>query len=363
MSVEIIGMITAAPGSEVDQPSGAAIDPAFVTRMAQAHETAGFDRALIGYFSNGPEGSIVSSYVAAATQRLGILLAYRPGVIAAPLAARQLATLDQFSRGRVALNVVSGGNDADLRRDGDFLEHDARYARTDEYLDALKRIWTADAPVDFEGKHYRFEQASPAVKTWRQPHIPIYFSGASEAAIDVAARHADTYMLWGEPLDAVEQLIGRVRTAAQKYGRTPRFSISFRPIVADTEAEAWARADDVLRQVQATRASLGLHVEAPENVGSQRLLAAAQQGNVLDERLWMGVAKATGARWNSTALVGTPKQVAHALGRYYELGVDTFLIRGFDPLGDTIRYGETLIPAIRRHVAGLAGPAGVRRAA
>ncbi|VVD66266.1 alkanesulfonate monooxygenase [Pandoraea aquatica] len=353
MSVEIIGMITAAPGSEVDQPTGAAVDPTFITRMAQAHETAGFDRALIGYFSNGPEGSLVSSHVAAATQRLGILLAYRPGVIAAPLAARQLATLDQFSRGRVALNVVSGGNDADLRRDGDFLDHDARYTRTDEYLDALKRIWTADAPVDFDGEHYRFEQASPAVQTWQKPHIPIYFSGASDAAIDVAARHADTYMLWGEPLDAVEALVNRVRTAAKRYGRKPRFSISFRPIVADTEAQAWARADDVLRQVKATRASLGLRAEAPENVGSQRLLAAAQRGDVVDERLWMGVAKATGARWNSTALVGTAEQVAQSLGRYYALGVDTFLIRGFDPLGDTIRYGESLIPAIRRHTAEL----------
>lgn len=353
MSVEIIGMITAAPSSEVDQPLGDAVDPAYVTRLAQAHETAGFDKALVGYFSNGPEGAVVSSFIAAATQRLGILLAYRPGVIAPPLAARQLATLDQFSRGRLSLNVVSGGNDADLRRDGDFLEHDARYRRTDEYLDALKAIWTADAPVDFDGDHYRFEQASPAVRTWRKPHVPIYFSGASDAAIDVAARHADTYMLWGEPLAPVEELIGRVRDAARKYGRTPRFSISFRPIVADTEADAWARADDILRQVKDTRAKLGLNVTAPENAGSQRLLAAARQSDVLDERLWTGVARATGARWNSTALVGTAEQVAASLGKYYALGIDTFLIRGFDPLGDAIRYGESLIPALRRHVAAL----------
>ena len=83
---------------------------------------------------------MVSSFVAAATRRLGVLLAYRPGVIAAPLAARQLATLDQFSEGRLALNVVSGGNDEDLARDGDYLDHDRRYARTDEYLQALRAI-------------------------------------------------------------------------------------------------------------------------------------------------------------------------------------------------------------------------------
>ncbi len=356
MTLEILGMITASAGSEVDQPFGDAVDPDFVRRFAQAHEDAGFDRALVGYFSNGPEGAVVSSFVAAATQRLGILLAYRPGVIAPPLAARQLATLDQFSRGRLALNVVSGGNDQDLQRDGDYLDHDQRYARTGEYLDALKAIWTADGPVDFSGDFYRFQGASPAVRTVQRPHIPIYFSGSSGAAIEVAARHADTYMLWGEPLAAVAEHIGQVRQAAAAQGRAPRFSVSFRPIVADTEEAAWKRAAEILEQVRDTRLQLGLplHDHSPENKGSQRLLAAARQGDVLDERLWMGVAQLTGARWNSTALVGTPEQVARAMGKYYQLGVSTFLIRGFDPLGDAVLYGKTLIPALREHIQQLA---------
>ncbi|WP_305846161.1 LLM class flavin-dependent oxidoreductase [Pseudomonas aeruginosa] len=311
-------MITATPSSEVDQPLGEAVDAGFVRRFAQAHEDAGFDRVLVGYFSNAAEGAVVSSFVAAATRRLGVLLAYRPGVIAAPLAARQLATLDQFSEGRLALNVVSGGNDEDLARDGDYLDHDRRYARTDEYLQALRAIWTATGPVDFDGEFYRFQGASPAVRPRQSPHIPIYFSGSSDAAIEVAARHADTYMLWGEPLAAVDGHIRRVRAAAKAQGRDPRFSVSFRPIVADTEEAAWKRAAEVL-----------------------------------DSRLWTGVARLTGARWNSTALVGTPEQVAAALGEYYRLGVSTFLIRGFDPLGDAVRYGQGLIPAIHDHIARL----------
>ncbi|MNZ43815.1 Methanesulfonate monooxygenase [compost metagenome] len=304
---------------------------------------------------------MVSSFVAAATQRLGILLAYRPGVIAPPLAARQLATLDQFSDGRLALNVVSGGNDEDLWRDGDYLDHDQRYARTDEYLSALRSIWTASAPVDFDGRFYRFQGASPAVRPTQKPHIPIYFSGSSDAAIEVAAKHADTYMLWGEPLAAVAGHIQRVRAAAAAQQRAPRFSVSFRPIVADTEEAAWKRAAEVLEQVRANRERLGLplHGHTPQNVGSQRLLAAAGQGEVLDTRLWTGVARITGARWNSTALVGTPEQVAAALGEYYRLGVSTFLIRGFDPLGDAVRYGQGLIPAIHEHIARL--PEALRR--
>lgn len=355
MSIEIIGMITAAPASEVDQPLGDAVDPAFVARFAQAHEAAGFDRVLVGYFSNGPEGAVVSSFAAAATRKLGILLAYRPGMIAPPLAARQLATLDQFSGGRLALNVVSGGNDEDLQRDGDYLNHAQRYARTEEYLQALKAIWTADQPVDFSGDFYRFQGASPAVRCTQRPHIPIYFSGASAAAVQVAAQHADTYMLWGEPLASVAQQVASVRAAAAAHGRTPRFSVSFRPIVAGTEEAAWKRAAEILEQIRENRIRLGLPLteHAPENVGSQRLLAAAGQGEVLDSRLWMGVARLTGARWNSTSLVGTPEQVAAALGEYYKLGVSTFLIRGFDPLGDAITYGQGLIPAIHEHIARL----------
>lgn len=355
MSAEILGMITAAPGSEVDQPLGEAVDTAYVQQFAQAHEQAGFDRILIGYFSNGPEGSIVASYAAAATRTLGLLLAYRPGVIAPPLAARQLATLDQFSGGRLALNVVSGGNDADLQRDGDFLDKQQRYARTDEYLQALRAIWTAREPVDFEGHYYRFKGASPAVRTLQRPHIPLYFSGSSAEAIQVAARHADVYMLWGEPLAAVREHLDKVRRALQAHGRSARFSVSFRPIVADTEEAAWKRAAEILEQVRENRIRLGLPLggHQPENVGSQRLLAAARQGEVLDQRLWTGVANLTGAQWNSTALVGTHEQVAGALAEYYKLGVSTFLIRGFEPLADTTRYGQGLIPALREQIAGL----------
>lgn len=355
MSLEILGMITATPSAEVDQPLGEAVDAEFVREFAQAHEQAGFDRALVGYFSNGAEGAVVSSFIAAATSRLGILLAYRPGVIAPPLAARQLATLDQFSDGRLALNVISGGSDIDQQRDGDFLDHDQRYARTDEYLSILKSIWTAERPVDHEGRFYRFKGALPNVRPRQKPHIPIYFSGSSPAAIQVAARHADTYMLWGEPLADFAEQVQCVRRAAAALGRRPRISVSFRPIVADTEEAAWKRAAEILERVRENRLRLGLPISdhAPANAGSQRLLAAARRGEVLDERLWTGVARLTGAQWNSTALVGTPEQVAEALGRYWQQGADTFLIRGFDPLDDARLYGRGLIPAIREHIAAL----------
>jgi alkanesulfonate monooxygenase len=134
MPVEFIGMIHTNDGSESRPQTTPLLDPDFTRRHAQVHEDAGFDRVLIGYGSSWPEGTQVAAHIAAHTQRLGLLIAHRPGFVFPTLAARQFATLDHFSGGRVAVHVITGGNDAEQRRDGDYLPKDARYARTDEYL-------------------------------------------------------------------------------------------------------------------------------------------------------------------------------------------------------------------------------------
>ncbi|MFZ1119148.1 MAG: LLM class flavin-dependent oxidoreductase [Candidatus Binataceae bacterium] len=351
MDVEFIGMIATREYSEIHPAQGPAIDVDYVRRFAQAHECSGFDRILIGYFGNGPDGFIVASYAAWATERIGLMLAHRPGFVAPTLAARKLATLDHFSGGRLAVHIISGGDDAEQQRDGDFLAHRARYARTSEYVGILKRIWASAAPIDHEGPCYRFRAAYSEVKPL-QPHLPIYFGGSSDEAIDVAGRYADVYALWGEPLDQAAETIAKVRASAARYQRSVRFSLSTRPILAPTEAEAWQRAERIRETIGAIRGNgmLGPANGAPQNVGSQRLLAAAARGEVLDKRLWTAVAVATGARGNTTALVGTPEQVAESLLAYYDVGVSTFLIRGFDPLRDAIDYGRELIPLVRREV-------------
>ena len=177
----------------------------------------------------------------------------------------------------------------------------------------------------------------------------------------VAAKHADVYALWGETLAQVAEITTRVRREAARHGREVRFSLSFRPILGRTEDEAWARAEDILARIQQVRgvAALGPGTTAPGNAGSQRLLAAAALGDRPEGRLYTAIARATGARGNTTALVGTPQQVAEAFLDYHALGVTTFLIRGFDPLEDALDYGRTLPPAD----PAFAGGAGQRRAA
>ncbi|CAN7778214.1 LLM class flavin-dependent oxidoreductase [Paraburkholderia sp. SIMBA_054] len=352
MSVEFIGMIQQRKVSETHLPQGPAIDTDYVRAFAQAHEDAGFDRILVPHSSTSPDATITIAYAASVTSRVHFMLAHRPGFVAPTLAARQLATLDHFSGGRLAVHFISGGSDEDQRRDGDYLAHDERYARTDEYLQILRRVWTENEPFDHEGRFYRFEKAFSDVKPKQTPHVPIYFGGASEAALAVAGKHADVYALWGESKQQVAELIARVRAEAAKHGRNVRFSVSFRPILASTEKAAWERAEHILEETRRLRVEQGFSRGGPQqSEGAKRLLAASGDGVRADDRLWTAVAKEIGGRSNSTALVGTPAQVAQTLSEYYELGVTTFLVRGFDPLEDAIDYGRELIPTTRELTA------------
>jgi alkanesulfonate monooxygenase len=353
-NIEFIGMIQPRQQSEIHPAQGPAIDPGYLVASAQAHDEGGFDRILVGWYSNGPDGLLLATHAAAHTKKVGFLVAHRPGFQSPTTAARAFASLDQLSNGRAAIHVISGGDDTDQARDGDWLDKDARYARTDEYVSVLKSIWTGGKPVDHEGEYYRIKGASPEVKTVQQPRLPIYFGGASEAALRVAGKHADVYALWGETQAQVREIVTRVRAEAAKHGRENdvRFSLSFRPILAETEEAAWAKAERILARVREVRGQAALgRGPSPQNAGSQRLLAAAAQGDRPEGRLYTAIARETGARGNTTALVGTPRQVAEAFLDYHALGVTTFLIRGFDPLEDAVDYGRELLPLTRRLVA------------
>ncbi len=362
MPVEFIGMISTRDQSETRRASGPVIDREYLRRFARAHEDAGFDQVLIGYSSSQPDGTQVAAYAASQTDRLGFLIAHRPGFVFPTLAARTFATLDQFAGGRIAVHIITGGSDGEQRRDGDFLDKDSRYARTDEYLDILKRAWTSDGPFDYEGKYFQLKDFYADVRSPQQPQIPLYFGGSSDAAYQVGGKHADVYALWGEPLAETAEQIASVRQSAAASGRSvaPGISVSFRPILGPTEDLAWERAHRILETTQNNvsssgsqwrRPSFGLGGSAPQNVGSQRLLAAAAKGELHDRALWTPLAAATGAAGNSTALVGTPETVAQALLDYVDIGVTTLLIRGYDPYDDAIDYGRHLLPLVRDEVA------------
>ena len=355
MSVEFIGFIGNNPQSETTPRTGPLLDINHIETLSKAHENAGFDRALLAFHSTLPDCLQVGQHVAHVTERLNVFIAQRPGFTAPTLFARQFATLDHLTKGRISLNVITGGDSNELAQDGNTIDDkDERYARTSEFLDVLKLEWTSDKPFTYKGKYYQVENAFAQVKPYREEGIRIYFGGASDAAIEVAGKHADTFALWGESYAQVRDVSSRVHNAAVRQGRpTPRFSLSVRPIIAPTEKQAWEKAEEILARATALQDKTGYRKPADGHAtaGARRLLALADQGSRIDKRLWTEIAKLTGANSNTTALVGTPEQVAEVFGDYYDLGVSHFLIRGFDPLPDAIEYGRELIPLTRQLVA------------
>jgi alkanesulfonate monooxygenase len=348
MPVEIIGWLAPRVSSEIMPLSGPPFNAEVIAETARIHEQASFDRVLIGYFSQAPDGFLIGAHAATVTRRLQFLLAHRPGFVAPTVAARKLATLDHLSGGRTAVHLVTGGNDAEQARDGDFTDHNARYRRTQEYITLLKRTWTEPAPFDHQGEFYRVVGAYADIRCQQVPHMPIYGGGGSPAAIAALAPCVDVYMLWGEPLKATAAFMEEVRAVARPTHHHLSFSLSTRPILGRTEGEAWDRARRMLAAITARQQGM---VPTPQNAGSRRLLEAAAAQEVHDRCLWMALAVATGARGNSTALVGTPETVAKALVAYYDLGATSLLIRGYDPLADAVAYGRELIPRVRALVA------------
>ena len=355
MSIEIIGFITTNHSSETIVREGPILDVPYIEKVAKAHEAAGFDRALLAFHSTIPDALQVGQHVLGVTEKLKVLIAQRPGFTAPTLLARQLAAVDQFSKGRVALHVITGGNSAELRQDGNTVDDkDERYARTDEWLDVIKAEWSSDKPFSYAGKYFQIENGFSQVKPYLPEGIPVFVGGASDAAIEVSGKHADTFALWGESYAQVRDVTTRVRAAAAKHGRpAPRFSLSIRPIIAETEEKAWAKAEEILARATALQDKTGYRKPADGHAtaGAKRLLALAEQGTRIDKRLWTEIAKLTGANSNTTALVGTPAQVAEVFADYYDLGVSRFLIRGFDPIVDALDYGRELIPLTRKLIA------------
>ncbi|MET0365604.1 MAG: LLM class flavin-dependent oxidoreductase [Sphingobium sp.] len=351
MPCEIVGLHFFADSSEL-HPLKGVFDPAFIRDYAVAHEEAGFDRILIGQTAVWPDGLATAGHVAAVTSKIKFMVAHRPGFVAPTMAARMFATLDRISGGRVGVHIITGASDVETQADGDFLTKNERYRRSREYVDILRAMWTSDAPFDHEGDWYRFNGGFALVKPV-QPSIPIFWGGSSDLAIELGAQVADVYAVGPAPVEDTAAHVARFKAEAAKSGRDPGISMSMRVIVGDTEEAAWEKAQAILDTVtrfQSSGAKIGRD-KGEGDAGTQALVALAERGDCLDERLWTGITKATQGRLHAAALVGTADQVSDALMAYYRVGVDRFLLNGFDTIHDVRLFGRELIPMIRAKVA------------
>lgn len=328
------------PDDHRREPSGD-----YLANVAQAAEALGFDAMLTPAGSYCEDAWLATASLLGATRRIKFLVAFRPGSISPTLAAQMAATYQRMSGGRLLLNVVTGAEARELARFGDWVDHDERYARTSEFLTILRGAWGAQ-PFDFEGAHYRV--AGATTRGAPDPVPDIYFGGASPAAEQVAADHADVYLAWGEPPEMVGERLQRVRALAAERGRTLRFGIRFHVITRPTADAAWAEAERLLagldpEQVAAAQADFS----ATASVGQARM--ASLHGGRMDSlevypNVWAGVGLVRGGA--GTALVGSHRQVAERIAEYHELGFDEFILSGYPHLEEAYWVGEGVMPEL-----------------
>lgn len=357
MSVEFLGFLAAHDAQEIRRRTTSPVDRDYVRELARVQDEAGFDRVLIGNGSAMADGAQLAAWAAAHTERLGFLIAHRPGFIAPTVFARTIATLDNLSAGRTAVHLITGGSEADQRRDGDWLDKEQRYGRTREFAEIVKRVWTEHGPIAYTGEHYRVEGIDVDVHPVQRPRPKLYFAGSSPAGIHTGVRVADAFAFYGEPLAQTREQIARIRAAAVAAGRTEPlgFNVSIRPIIAPTDEQAWAKAERIESRIRANVTSgswdrvrlRSVTDKTQSNEGSERLRRVNASATKLDRAYWTGTSRATNASGISSALVGSPETVAQAIADYAELGVRSFLFKGWDLVEDARDYGRYLLPAIK----------------
>jgi alkanesulfonate monooxygenase len=346
---------TSGDGREVvgiaNQEGTASVDRAptldYLGQVARAAESLGFEAVLTPTGTWCSDAWITTAALLGQTSTLKFLVAFRPGLITPTLAAQQATAYAELSGGRLLLNVVTGGDLQEQRRFGDWLDHDQRYERTDEFLQVLRGAWSG-VPFDFDGTHYKVEGAT--VRRGSQPAPEIFFGGASPAGREVAAAQADTYLTWTEPPAQVAELVEDVRGRAARRGRTLSFGIRAHVIARDTSEQAWAEAARLQAGMDPQLiARAQKRFSSADSEGQRRqasLREAANDRLEIYPGLWAGYGLVrTGA---GTALVGSHAEVASLIEEYAAIGIEHFILSGQPHLEEAYWVGEGVLPELRR---------------
>ena len=326
----------------------------YLASIVRSAEQFGFTGALIPTGAWCEDAFITAALLARETTTLAFLVAFRPGLVSPTLSAQMAATFARHAPGRILLNVVVGGEDHEQRAFGDHLNKDARYRRCDEFLEVVRRLWAGET-VTHRGDYLDIEEAVLAAPP--NPVPPLYFGGSSRAAGPVAARHADVYLTWGEPPDAVREKVEWIRGLAAAQGRAVRFGIRLHTISRDSSAQAWQTADQLVaaldeETVRAAQAGLA----RSQSEGQRRMVALHEESRrtrswrdarslEIAPNLWSGVGLVRGGA--GTALVGSHTEVADRIAEYAAVGIDEFIFSGYPHLEELFWFGEGVVPILR----------------
>ncbi|MFV3413622.1 dimethylsulfone monooxygenase SfnG [Pseudomonas sp. NY15436] len=330
--------------SKIEQRTHWDID--YNRELARIAENAGFDYALTqirftaGYGAENQHESVAFSHaLLGATEKLKVIAAILPGPWTPALAAKQLATIDQLTAGRIAVNIVSGWFKGEFQAIGEpWLEHDERYRRSEEFIRALKGIWTQDN-FTFTGDFYRFHDYNLKPKPIQRPHPEIFQGGSSRAARDMASRVSDWYFTNGNSVEGIKAQVDDIREKAAANGHSVKIGVNAFVIARDTEQEARAVLAEIIDKADPEAVNAFGH--AAKQAG-----AASPEG----EGNWAKSTFEDLVQYNDgfkTNLIGTPQQIAERIVALKAVGVD-LVLAGFLHFQEEVRYfGEKVLPRVR----------------
>lgn len=311
----------------------------------RAAEYAGIDGLLVDIGASKPDPLLTTSALGLATEKIRFIVAARSGLQPPTTFVQQINTLSsQMGGDRLLLNMVAGHSPKEQRYYGDFLDHDQRYARTEEFLEVCHRFWQQSMPVEYSGRFFRIEKGflnTPYTGlSAARPHV--FIAGGSAVSRDLAVTQGDTWMRLADTPEAVSQSAQKVLTAGKELGL--RLAVMVRP----TRAQALEAARALLDGLERSDGESALErrfVSDSDSVSMKATYALADE-EWLTPTLWTGAIRTHGAP--AACLVGDPDEVAQALMDYKKAGVSQFILSGWPKRAEMEYFGEAVIPRVRR---------------
>ncbi len=330
----------------------------YLAEIARAAEISGFQGGLIPSFPSTDEPWVISAFLARETKTFRFMIPFQPGFLNPVVAARKTASLQRATGGRALYNIITGGGGPQQLWWGDSVAHDDRYARTTEFLDVVRGVWNG-GPFSYQGKFYQVEDAGLPDPLSAEEFPEIYFSGSSDAALASASKHADYYLSWLEPFDALRDKFNRVKERTDVLGRKIQCAVRVDIVARPTEEEAWEEIrrgfDNIDPAALARFQGTG---ERSESVGAARqrdfrpTTINSYKDLIIEPNVWSGFSLLRGGQ--TQGIVGSYEQVAERLDDLVRLGADAFILASTPHLEEAYRVGEEVLPLVRGRPSGSA---------
>lgn len=328
-------------------PGKVPASPEMFERVATAAEDAGFEYLLVPVGHRCWDAWITSAMMVGKTKKIRMLIAAKPTYINPVLLAKMIATYDQLSQGRIAINLIAGQSETEIIAEGVRFNKDQRYEAMDEEVTIAKKLWTSDGkPIDFDGKYYSLKGAELPPPMYQKPYPRFYLGGGSGAAAEISAKHSDVHLFWGDTVEQVAANMKSLKEKAAKYGREDKlgFGMRLQIMCREKEEDAWEAANRLVCNVSAEREQYIMGYYA-QSVANQRIQQLRQEkGDFIAPNLWTGLARARPGA--GIVIVGNPQQCADVLQTYIDVGCHSFCLGGFLHDEEAARFKKLVRPIL-----------------